>query len=241
MTGLPTKALFVVLALAGALAATGCEVVAGIKHRPLAGGGDGGGGSTGGSPAGTGGTTGGTGIAGAGGSVGGAGGRQTRIGTSCPTLGEFDCDGQTTRTTLACGAGYQWTVTTVCPSGQLCDSRPGDTHGTCLPVLPECAEQSPQDHVCIGGELRACGPDLVSSELIDACPTAVGACQRCKPVVLAGGAGQQGQPAGIVVDAAYVYWRAKNSTSALGVARSPIDGSGGVTFWAATWEAATLG
>jgi len=221
-----TSALVALVALAA-----GCEIVGGIKRRPLAGGGSGG--SAAGMTAGTGGAAGRGGDgggAGAGGSIGGAGGKQTRIGTSCPTLGEFDCDAPMSRTTLACGVDNRWTTGTNCPLGQLCDSRPGDTHGTCLAVLPECADQSPQDHVCIGGELHACGPDLVTSDFIDGCSTAVGECARCKPVMIAGGPGRQAQPAGIAIDAAYVYWRVKDSSGRLGIARSPLDGNGVTTF-----------
>jgi hypothetical protein len=126
--------------------------------------------------------------------------------------------------TLACGAGYQWTTSTTCQSGQLCDSSAGSTHGTCLPVITECADHGPGDQVCIVGALRACGPDLVSSSLVDACGTADGACARCKPVTLISG---RTVPGSIAVDEMSVYWL--EGGSGTGAFSTTLDGSGAAT------------
>jgi len=215
--------LSVALLMLAAFATSGCEIVGGIKRRPLAEGGSGG--SAAGMTAGTGGSAGTGGGAGTGGSIGGTGGRQTRIGTSCPTLGDLDCDGQMVRQTLVCGTGYLWNASSNCPLGQLCDSSPGDTHGTCLPVLPECAGHAAQDPVCIGGERRACGPDLVNSTLIEPCQNPTGECARCKPVALAS---SQTGARNVVIDGTNAYW----AISTLGgpVFRTPLDGSGSATM-----------
>ena len=167
MTGLPTKALFVVLALAGTLAATGCEVVAGIKHRPLAGGS--GGGGTGGSPAGTGGTGG---RGGAGGSTGGAGSPAIgQVGTPCSAALARACQGNNSTQKLQCN-GQEWIGNGECSPGERCDTRPGPTAGMCVAIVPECAQAPPRDLVCVGNAVHRCGDDSVTTDLVTACSTA---------------------------------------------------------------------
>jgi hypothetical protein len=157
------KAAFVV----SILALAGCEIVAGIKKRPLV---DGRGGSTG--QAGTGGPTGTGGQAGRGGSVGGGGAGGSAVaqnGAPCSAIDARACAGHNAAQKLLCGPAG-WGPNGECSSAERCDTRPGSTAGTCIAIVPECTGKQPGDHVCVGmGAVHACGPDLLTTELTTTC------------------------------------------------------------------------
>ena len=89
-----------------------------------------------------------------------------------------------------------------CPSGERCDTRPGQTHGTCLPLI-HTAPTTPRDNVCVDGELRSCRRILVNSKLVDTCLQPVDECARCRPMTVASG---QTGVRNVVIDDTNVYW-----------------------------------
>jgi formylglycine-generating enzyme len=88
----------------------------------------------------------------------------------CPCLaGELACNGNAQSETLTCTGGT-WTVRTMCPAGENCDSRVGNTQGTCAPLDTTCMGATPGQAVCSTPTTAVqCGPDLVSDTPIATC------------------------------------------------------------------------
>jgi len=222
-----TSALVAIVALAA-----GCEIVGGIKRRPLAGGG----GGTGGAAVG-------------------------HNGSPCSSTSARACEGNNSTQKLLCN-GTVWSGNGECATGERCDTRAGSTAGTCVGIVSACERKQPHDLVCVGGVVHSCGPDLITTDFAMSCadPAApdcsAGACTclgtRCDGICAhfdsdannCGGCGKKcpgacagaicqpivlvpsipGTITGIAVDATYVYWTTSNPGNVTKMAR---DGSGG--------------
>ncbi|MFO0759935.1 MAG: formylglycine-generating enzyme family protein [Byssovorax sp.] len=175
-------------ALIAALAAlTGCEddpIAQGTSSATTttsSGGGHGGEGGQGGSggSGGAGGTTATsttstTGSGGEGGGTGGEGGTEApgvigAVGDPCDHPGEKGCAGHAQMQKVVCGADSLWAAAGTCAAGERCNSAFGPKQGTCLPVVPLCLGKSSSQVVCSGAARVQCGPDLVSSEILETC------------------------------------------------------------------------
>lgn len=121
------------------------------------------------------GSTGGT--AGEIGSTAGTGGAQTTepsgaigiLGQPCAVPGALACAGNHQKLTVVCGRSGQWEANQTCGSDQFCDSAPGPNEGLCAAVAPPCASANPGDVVCDGPRSLRCGPDAITTELVDSC------------------------------------------------------------------------
>ena len=107
------------------------------------------------------------------------------LGCACSSPGAFACNGNAQTLVLQC-VGSVWAQSQRCTSGQLCDSRPGATQGTCAPVDTACSSASPGQSVCGDpSNVVRCGPDLVSHTQVLSCPAQAcvsGACTgACSP------------------------------------------------------------
>lgn len=105
--------------------------------------------------------------------------------TCCPQNGAYGCATNASSHKAMC-VGGTWTPIGDCNPGQLCDTRPGGTAGSCLTVVPECEGKNPGDLVCGGQTIETCGPDLVSTAKGQTCngstPVCLnGACVACAP------------------------------------------------------------
>jgi sulfatase modifying factor 1 len=145
-------------------------------------GGNGEGGLGGGTTTGSGAST------GTGGGSGGEGGMAPsgpigELGGPCSPKGALACAGHAQPDKLVCGPGSIWASNGTCAQSTLCDTQAGEKQGTCQPVVPACAGKSPGAVVCDGLTRLLCGPDLVTSEQIEVCPTAcvAGFCAACWP------------------------------------------------------------
>ncbi len=110
-----------------------------------------------------------------------ASGPPTRVGQPCTPRGALGCDGPASVREILCGPGGKWVDNGTCTGTNRCDSATGVNQGTCQPIVAECADHAPGDHVCIDTNVEACGVDLVTSEVVQQCkqPTpdcANGAC-----------------------------------------------------------------
>jgi hypothetical protein len=152
-------------------------------------GGDRGGGTNpgGGTVSGTSGTASGTGgsVSGGGGSaaqggsdetLAGAGGQDAEpgpvgqvatLGDPCDTPADLACAGNHQKVTLICGG--EWVVNETCGSGEYCNSTPGPDVGLCAPEIEECAGLEPGTRFCSAGELLECGPDNMTTPLVESC------------------------------------------------------------------------
>jgi hypothetical protein len=103
------------------------------------------------------------------------------VGFRCSSIGENACGGAAQSQTLVCAANGIWIAGQTCTGDELCDNRPGAGHGKCVPRDPSCARAAPGNVVCRGTERVKCGPDLVSSEGLGACPKVcvAGECREC--------------------------------------------------------------
>jgi hypothetical protein len=113
---------------------------------------------------------------------GGSGGTSTgevaTLGDPCSTPGALACAGNHQKLTLLCSADETWEANETCDAGQFCDSTPGPNVGSCRDALEGC--EAPEDNFCDGNELWECGPDTVTSELVEEC---IAGCQdgACLP------------------------------------------------------------
>jgi formylglycine-generating enzyme required for sulfatase activity len=113
--------------------------------------------------------------AGADGGDAGLHGPPPAIGGQCPSEGALACAGHAQKLQLSCTSGT-WTLAGGCPDGTNCDTRSGATLGTCQPIVEECTNAAGGDVVCIGADRVACGPDLVSSSIVETCGGGLPAC-----------------------------------------------------------------
>ena len=91
------------------------------------------------------------------------------LGQACVHPGDLACSGHAKKLTLVCDGANHWATSTTCPSGELCDSRAGLNQGTCATIDPPCAASQPNDVLCNGQQRVQCGPDLVSSVVLETC------------------------------------------------------------------------
>ena len=103
------------------------------------------------------------------------------LGAACSTTGDLACAGHAVKQQLVCGADLHWQGNGACSSGQLCDSRPGANQGTCATIDALCATHLPNETICNGQARVQCGPDLVSSIVIESCVN-----QACTPAACVG-------------------------------------------------------
>jgi hypothetical protein len=101
----------------------------------------------------------------------------------CTNEGALACEGNAQKERLGCD-GTQWLSITSCSGNDNCDTRPGNTAGSCEPIVLGCEDKNPGDLACRDLEVIRCGPDLVTSTEEDACSAETeicedGACVRC--------------------------------------------------------------
>jgi cysteine-rich repeat protein len=124
------------------------------------------------------GTVGGTGPAAAGaggtGDLGGMGGMgdtepSGKLGKACDESGALACNGPAQKLSLICKNGV-WAEREVCKSDENCD----EASGVCASIVEACAGKRGGELYCAEEQaLYRCGPDLVSTELVEECE---GAC-----------------------------------------------------------------
>jgi hypothetical protein len=85
------------------------------------------------------------------------------IGAPCAADKPKACVGPVSMGTLVCTSG-KWAAGPQCAATERCDTAPGDTQGTCLPMLSLCAAKLPSDVICDAYTRRKCGNDLVRFE-----------------------------------------------------------------------------
>jgi hypothetical protein len=137
-------------------------------------------GPTGGTPTGgtpTGGTsptggvppTGGTSPTGGAWPIGGAPPDTGTVGAWCDTPGALQCAGHRQRVIVVCGGENTWDPFQTCEVGQFCDTRDGDTLGSCQDPYPGCDGRQAGDLLCKGADVYACGPDTITVEPVEQC------------------------------------------------------------------------
>jgi formylglycine-generating enzyme required for sulfatase activity len=119
----------------------------------------------------------------------GPGGKQTTAtatvttgGDHCPVKQQLQCDGTAQDQTLICDDTNTWAKNAPCSAGMLCDSTPGiPSAEICKPVVPGCMKRD--QLVCDLLAVVKCGPDLVTSTPVEACPIKCleGVCIDCTP------------------------------------------------------------
>jgi formylglycine-generating enzyme len=149
-------------AISGALCAGGCRQIAGLPDAVVLGSGGAGGESSAGG-------------------AGGAGGATGTLGQPCSPPGELACNGHAQKLKLLCDSDETWHTNGTCNGAERCVSTPGPDQGTCAALAPLCAGSQPGDRVCDGLDRVQCGPDLVSTTLVEACQfvCAPSACAEC--------------------------------------------------------------
>jgi hypothetical protein len=85
------------------------------------------------------------------------------VGASCAAEKPKACVGPVSTGTLVCTNG-KWAAGPQCAATERCDTAPGDTQGTCLPMLNLCSGKKPGDMICDAYTRRKCGNDLVRFE-----------------------------------------------------------------------------
>jgi sulfatase modifying factor 1 len=160
--------------------AGGCALVVGIDkdYHPLGEGGASGAGTSASSGSGAGGASG-TGTSSSSGSGGASGtGMVGALGGLCPQAGVLACAGNAQKSKLICGPEGKWATNGTCDGDELCDTTVGGDQGTCKPVVAACAGKSPADVVCDKTKRVKCGPDRVTTEEVETCPSgcSLGAC-----------------------------------------------------------------
>jgi len=105
---------------------------------------------------------------GAGAGLGGMGGEVPPPATldgDCSRSGDRACDANDEKLTLICSQRL-WVSSGSCSASENCDPATG----VCTDIVPECAERQEDERYCTpNDELVACGPNLVSTVLIEAC------------------------------------------------------------------------
>lgn len=118
---------------------------------------------------GSGGATSSGGTAGGGGSSSeGAGGVQT-LGADCSVPGALACAGTYQKLALVCAGDGAWGIRETCGVEQFCDSSEGPNRGLCRDGLAECMDEGPGTLFCNGTSVEQCGPDAVTSEVVQEC------------------------------------------------------------------------
>ncbi len=106
------------------------------------------------------------------------------VGSQCAPNGAYGCSTHASAHLVVCANGT-WATNGTCASGQLCDSQPGSTVGTCQNIVAECSGKNPGDSVCNGQNVETCGLDLVTVTVVQTCTNQTcvnGACQGvCAP------------------------------------------------------------
>jgi alpha-tubulin suppressor-like RCC1 family protein len=110
------------------------------------------------------------------------------LGCPCTTPAALACAGHAQKVTLTCsGTPRQWTQSATCGSGQLCETTPGVSTGTCVAIDPTCATLAPGALACSDATHSVtCGPDLVSDTPAATCASGApyclqGSCVSCQP------------------------------------------------------------
>lgn len=106
------------------------------------------------------------------------------IGQACPMIGMLGCAGNAQKSQIICGSDNTWQTNGTCGPGLLCDTSPGINQGTCQPIVAVCQNEKPGAIVCNAKDVVACGPDLVTTTVIESCQTGcqAGACvAECTP------------------------------------------------------------
>jgi hypothetical protein len=91
------------------------------------------------------------------------------VGTECSEPGALQCAGTHQRVVVTCNGDGEWEAFESCPVGQYCDTRPGDTLGSCREPAPECVDREPGETFCQNEDLYACGPDTITTYVAEDC------------------------------------------------------------------------
>ncbi|MBN1607373.1 MAG: hypothetical protein JW940_12115 [Polyangiaceae bacterium] len=109
-------------------------------------------------------------------SAGGSGGQVTipepevgTVGTECSPPGALQCADTHQRVIVVCGGEGTWEPFETCPVGQYCDTRPGETLGSCQDPHRDCVDQEPGYRFCQDGDVYACGPDALTTSRVEDC------------------------------------------------------------------------
>lgn len=92
------------------------------------------------------------------------------VGEQCSEPGALSCAGTYQRVITICGGDGTWEPLETCPVGQFCDTRPGATIGSCQDPHPDCVDRQPGERFCVAEDVYACGPDAITTHLVDDCP-----------------------------------------------------------------------
>jgi hypothetical protein len=68
-----------------------------------------------------------------------------------------------------CGGENTWEAFQTCEVGQFCDTRQGDTLGSCQDPFPGCEGQQAGEQLCQGTDVYACGPDTITADPVEQC------------------------------------------------------------------------
>jgi hypothetical protein len=104
--------------------------------------------------------------------TGGTGGITSDIGTVgawCDSPGALQCAGHRQRVIVVCSGENAWEPFQTCEVGQFCDTREGDTLGSCQDPFPGCEGLQAGDPFCQGTQRYACGPDTVTADPVEQC------------------------------------------------------------------------
>ena len=97
-------------------------------------------------------------------------------GTCCAKDSVRGCSTNASAHKVVCVNGT-WTTNGDCEPGQFCDTRAGETAGSCLSVVAECGGKNPGDKVCSEQTVETCGPDLVTATAVQVCGDLTPVCQ----------------------------------------------------------------
>lgn len=106
------------------------------------------------------------------------------LGQPCPMVGMLGCAGNAQKSQIICGSDFTWQTNGTCGPGLLCDTSPGVNQGTCQPIVGVCQGEQPGAIVCNGKTRVECGPDLVTTTVVETCQFGCqsGACTgECTP------------------------------------------------------------
>jgi hypothetical protein len=92
------------------------------------------------------------------------------VGTECSEPGALQCAGTHQRVVVTCNGDGEWEAFETCPVGQYCDTRPGETLGSCQEPVAECVGKEPGETVCRNASVLVCGVDTLTTELVADCP-----------------------------------------------------------------------
>ncbi len=102
------------------------------------------------------------------------------MGAPCSSPGLLACEGHATKQQLVCGPNLTWDGNGACAANTLCDSRLGPEQGTCAAIRCGSSAQA-GDVYCSGLTRTLCGPDRVSSSVVETCTN-----QACSPAACIG-------------------------------------------------------